>query len=460
MKLIENYHLPANQTQLLHQNVGEPFSFGGFKSLDDILTQLDVDVIIEPGIVYHSVPESLKDAEAFWKDLAARGGETRKLAENTYEEICKEKDELSHTLILGLYDSANNCIILYPEAMMLVDGGMRMDELLVSTLAHETMHAYFNRPGHDKYPYIYFVEEPLAEFGMLVYLHKTGSSYYDWVRRYVLGKSTCYHYGAKLNLSDSSNILFLTNYKIKLPTHSMLLSLNGTILLKTATGFGTIPVTSPMPTPTSATGITPVSTPTSGTGITPVQKKMKSISKRDTILTTFNILYNNLGNNLTYYLQLNLINDTLTRTPATIVLTTGAQIDAWKWAPTGSTRAILLEVKKADYPQLSTYTRISRYFNDTYEASKYPDSYFLLSNQWGGGDPSFSSIIIGFCKSVNNMVPFGRLVPYFSGSVISFLTTSIKGVATTATGTATTTNSTTPPNTITSPNTSTDPNNP
>lgn len=259
MKLIDNHHLlTANQTQLLHQNAGEPFSFGKFKSLDDILTQLDVEVIIEPGIVYHSVPESLKDAEAFWKGLAKRGGETRKLAENTYEEICKEKDELSHTLILGLYDSANNCIILYPEAMMLLDGGMRMDELLVSTLAHETMHAYFNRPGHDKYPYIYFVEEPLAEFGMLVYLHKTGSSYYGWVRRYVLGKSTCYRYGAQINLSNSSNILFLTNYKIKLPTHSMLLSLNGTILLKTATGFGTIPVTSPMPTPTSGTGITPV----------------------------------------------------------------------------------------------------------------------------------------------------------------------------------------------------------
>mgnify|MGYP000178228255 FL=1 len=50
MKLIDNYHLlTANQTQLLHQNVGEPFSFGRFKSLDDILTQLDVEVIIEKG---------------------------------------------------------------------------------------------------------------------------------------------------------------------------------------------------------------------------------------------------------------------------------------------------------------------------------------------------------------------------------------------------------------------------
>lgn len=444
MKLIDKYHLlTANQTQLLHQNAGEPFSFGGFKSLDDILTQLDVEVIIEKGKFYHSVPQSLKDAEAFWKGLC----EVHETARNIYEKIRKEKESLLRMPIRGLYDPEKNCIKLYPEEMEQEYDGTRTNALLVSTLAHETMHAYFNRPGHDKFPYIYLVEEPLAEFGMLFYLHKIGSSFYNWAHTDVNSKDTCYQYGALINLSNSSNILFLTNYKILLPTHSMLLlSLNGTILLKT--GIGTIPVTSPMPTPKSVTGITPV------------PQKMKSISKRDTILTTFNILYNNLGNDLTYYLQLNLINGTLTRTPATIVLTTGAQIDTWKWAPTGSTRAILLEVKKADYPQLSTYTRISRYFNDTYEASKYPDSYFLLSNQWGGGNPSFSSIIIGFCKSVNNMVPFGRLVPYFSWSVISFLTAPIKGVATTATGTATTTNSTTPPNTITGPNTSTDPNNP
>ena len=430
MKLIDNYHLlTANQTQLLHQNVGKPFSFGEFKSLDDILTQLDVDVIIEKGEFYHSVPESLKDAEAFWKGLAARGGETRKLAENTYEEICKEKDELSHTLILGLYDSANiglydsanNCIILYPEAMMLVYGGMRMDELLVSTLAHETMHAYFNRPGHDKYPYIYFVEEPLAEFGMLVYLHQTGSSYYNWARQYVLGKSTCYRYGAQINLSNSSNILFLTNYKIKLPTHSMLLSLNGTILLKTATGFGTIPVTSPMPTPTSATGITPV------------QKKMKPISKRAIVKTAFDNLYADLGYDLTDYLRTNLANGTMTRTPATIQLTNGSFINVGKWAPTGSSRAIILEVNKADYPLMDTaakYKDRDRFFPDIYEANQlYPDSVFLLSNQWGAGSNSFNHIIDDFCKSVNIMTAkTGRRSPYFSPADITYLKTLVKGI--------------------------------
>ena len=399
MNLIDNHHLlTANQTQLLHQNAGEPFSFGGFKSLDDILTQLDVEVIIEKGKIYHSVPESLKDAEAFWKGLAKRGGETRKLAENTYEEICKEKDELSHTLILGLYDSANNCIILYPEAMMLVYGGMRMDELLVSTLAHETMHAYFNRPGHDKYPYIYLVEEPLAEFGMLVYLHQTGRSDSNWAFNDVRGKRTCYHYGADLMAltlktpSNSSYYEYLLEYKKSLHIGSMIHTISS----------GTILMTTP-----------------------------KFKSKRAIIKTAFDNLYADLGYDLTDYFRTNLANGTMTRTPATIQLTNDSFINVWKWAPTGSSRAILLEVNKADYPLMDTvekYKDRNRYFADIYEANQlYPDSVFLLSNQWGAGSNSFNHIIDDFCKSVNIMTAkTGRLSPYFSPADITYLKTPVR----------------------------------
>lgn len=430
MKLIDNYHLPANQTQLLHQNVGEPFSFGGFKSLDDILTQLDVDVIIEPGIVYHSVPESLKDAEAFWKGLAEREARSNdrfphlrdftfhnanldstqivddcdvyETARNIYEEICKEKDELSHTLILGLYDSANNCIILYPEAMMhvckVVYGEMRMDELLVSTLAHETMHAYFNRPGHDKYPYIYLVEEPLAEFGMLVYLHQTGSSYYNWAFNDVRGKRTCYHYGADLMAltlktpSNSSYYEYLLEYKKSLHIGSMIHTISS----------GTILMTTP-----------------------------KFKSKRAIIKTAFDNLYADLGYDLTDYFRTNLDNGTMTRTPATIQLTNDSFINVWKWAPTGSSRAILLEVNKADYPLMDTaekYKDRNRYFADIYEANQlYPDSVFLLSNQWGAGSNSFNHIIDDFCKSVNIMTAkTGRLSPYFSPADITYLKTPVR----------------------------------
>lgn len=366
MKLIDNHDLlTANQTKLLHQNVGEPFSFGEFKSLDDILTKLDVEVIIEPGIVYHSVPESLKDAEAFWKGLCEVHGTAR----NIYEKIRKEKESLLRMPIRGLYDPEKNCIKLYPEEMGQEYDGMRTNELLVSTLAHETMHAYFNRPGHDKYPYIYLVEEPLAEFGMLVYLHQTGSSYYNWAFNDVRGKRTCYHYGADLMAltlktpSNSSYYEYLLEYKKSLHIGSMIHTISS----------GTILMTTP-----------------------------KFKSKRAIIKTAFDNLYADLGYDLTDYLRTNLDNGTITRTPATIQLTNGSFINVWKWAPTGSSRAILLEVNKADYPLMDTvekYKDRNRYFADLYEANQlYPGSVFLLSNQWGGGNTSFNHIIDDFAN--------------------------------------------------------------
>lgn len=388
MNLIDNHHLlTANQTQLLHQNVGEPFSFGRFKSLDDILTQLDVEVIIEPGIVYHSVPKSLKDAEAFWKGLC----EVHETARNIYEKIRKEKESLLRMPIRGLYDPEKNCIKLYPDEMGQEYDGMRMNELLVSTLAHETMHAYFNRPGHDKYPYIYLVEEPLAEFGMLVYLHQTGSSYYNWAFNDVNSKGTCYRCGAFLmNQSDPSYRNFLQKFKVGIPMRYRAPS--GTISMPTA-----------------------------------------RITKRGIIKTAFDNLYADLLNDLTFYLLLNLIISEMTemagmtRTPATIQLTDGSYINVSKWAPTGSSRAILLEVNKADYPRINTgYKNRDRHFPDPYEANQlYPDSVFLLSNQWGGGSDSFNHIIDGFCDSVN-MVGVFLGVQYFSPDDVTFLKTPVR----------------------------------
>lgn len=396
MKLIDNYHLlTANQAQLLHRNVGAPFSFGEFKSLDDILTQLDVDVIIEKGKFYHSVPKSLNDAKEIWMILGKLekqadnkkrpNCEVSKTARNTYEKIEHEKVFLSKMPLRGLYDPGRNHIKLYPEEMMQEYKSMSMDELLVSTLAHETMHAYFNRPGHDKFPYVYLVEEPLAEFGMLSYLHKIGSSYYDWAHTDVNSKDTCYRYGATLmdqvlnSPSNTSYYDYLQEYKIMLPISCML------------------------------------EVSYSGASIMP-------ITKRDIIKTAFVLLYEDLGFNLTDYLQTNLGNGTMTRMPSTTI------INAWKWAPTGSRRATLLEIKRADYPRLSAGKKIDRYFKYTYEASNYPDSYVLLSNQWGGGDKSFNKIIDGFCKSVNTMAAKNGGPDYFSKEAITILKMPVKSL--------------------------------
>ena len=106
--------------------------------------------------------------------------------------------EVVSVYLRGCYIPEKRVIKLYLDEMKDEYGGRRMEELIVSTLAHETMHAYFNRPGHNSYPYLVIVEEPLAEFGKLLYLKETNCVFYDWAKADVEGDKTCYRYGAKL----------------------------------------------------------------------------------------------------------------------------------------------------------------------------------------------------------------------------------------------------------------------
>lgn len=241
MRIIDPHHLLSHaQTALLHSSVALPFVLGKYRSLDDILVSLKVDVIIEPGIVTRPIPPELKEAEKYWEDKVRRLKRQR-----DYEDIHVTSDEEEEAImnqniirgeleswgampLRGLYEPTRNVIRLYPEEMITEYSGKRMDELLVSTLAHETMHAYFNRPGHEKFPYVIHVEEPLAEFGMLLYLYETSSSYYSWAYADVSGNVTCYKYGAKLmdqhltaSTTPSPERKYLEDYKILLPVYAM-----------------------------------------------------------------------------------------------------------------------------------------------------------------------------------------------------------------------------------------------
>lgn len=140
--------LPEEEILLLKACMLLPFRLGEFTSIDDILTTLHVKVIIEPR---------------------------------------------------ELYAQEEKVIMLFPNNMKDEYGGQKMKELLVSTLAHEAMHAYFDRQGHDRFPYVIRVEEPLAEFEMLLYLHETKQRHYlHWARNDVRSKHTCYRYGDAL----------------------------------------------------------------------------------------------------------------------------------------------------------------------------------------------------------------------------------------------------------------------
>ena len=227
-----------------------PFNFGGYSSIDDILDKLGVNVILESGIVSERfVPRELMDAEKFWKE------EYRKLYEENRgtnnDKIWKDCQKAERNLgmarqsiyfwekmpLRGCYIPDENVIKLYPDEMQTEYNGKRMDELIVSTLAHEVMHAYFNRPSHNNYPYAVLVEEPLAEFGMLLYLKETNCVFYDWAKEDVASKKTCYRYGANLmdqhlSAGQSSSLRnYLEDYKIMLPVYSGLEIKNGIVSL-------------------------------------------------------------------------------------------------------------------------------------------------------------------------------------------------------------------------------------
>lgn len=226
--------LSPNQIKLLHDAASLSFSLGGFKSLDGILTTLGVNVVVEDGVRYHDIPyDFLREAEEFWRkkyyEVAnrSREGKTKEMieAEDNLCEIHRMRNFMGQQMRLGLYVPVDNHIILYPEAMKTTDGGSRMNELLVSVLTHETMHAYFNRPGHEKFPYAMFVEEPLAEFGMLIYLEETKSPYLSYAYTFVDGKQTCYCFGAKYydeyKAGDTNYRHILEDYKFELENGAM-----------------------------------------------------------------------------------------------------------------------------------------------------------------------------------------------------------------------------------------------
>ena len=246
MKIIDKTPLlTPTQKSLLERCASKPFRLGDFVSLDNILTKLNVDVHIESGKPTRSVDDYYDKAREYWRK------EYEKLLEmhrrNPENEYIREKwqkaerklgrsrcERKAHLLmrLLGLYDSEQNAIILFPEAMAEADAS-KIEEYLVSTFAHEVMHAYFNRPGHEKYPYALLVEEPLAEFGMLLYLHETHSKYYNWAHDNVSGKECCYGYGAIIMdqyLGEDSTLKrYLEEYKIPIGKYQMLDFSNGRI---------------------------------------------------------------------------------------------------------------------------------------------------------------------------------------------------------------------------------------
>ena len=187
-----------------------PFKIGSFSSIDDLLEKLGVCIQIAPGIKNHVVPSELLKERDYWEKEQKKWKEDNPEYNEIRDILEKIEDEISAWgeafPIRGEYLSDDKIIKLYPKEMREEcesDGrktpGLSMYSLLVSTLAHESMHAYFDRTVRHSLPYVGRVEEPLAEFGMLLYLYETNQKYiFNWARNDVRSKRTYYRYGDAL----------------------------------------------------------------------------------------------------------------------------------------------------------------------------------------------------------------------------------------------------------------------
>ena len=169
-----------------------------YSSLEDILIRGRVRVIIDPRKPQNKdmrkIPAELDNARRYWEKMVDENPNDD-FARKKLAEVLEEIDIWKRVLILGLYMPTEKIILLFPNNM----SSKEMPMLLVSTLAHEVMHAYFDRTPLDNYPYVYSIEEPMAEFGMLLYLKETYQmGYFDWAKEFVGSKKSCYRYGSAL----------------------------------------------------------------------------------------------------------------------------------------------------------------------------------------------------------------------------------------------------------------------
>ena len=205
----EDELLKKEETLFLQACTLLPFKIGSFSSIDDLLGKLGVCIQIAAGIKYHVAPSELLQERDYWEKELKKWKEDSSEYNEIRDILIKIRDEISTWEafpIRGEYLREDKIIKLYPEEMHEecdIDGGktpgLSMYSLLVSTLAHESMHAYFDRTVRHSLPYVGRVEEPLAEFGMLLYLYDTNQKYiFNWARNDVRSKRTYYRYGDAL----------------------------------------------------------------------------------------------------------------------------------------------------------------------------------------------------------------------------------------------------------------------
>lgn len=236
MEIVSNSALlEAEEENMLRHYAAQPFALGGYDSLDDIVTSLEIKVVVKEGLCDNWVPDELVDARNLWecigngledevKDLRKYNAKKHRFwhARAEQKRIDEEINLWQEMERMGYYDAEKNQIALFPEMVDAVtaenefrsivpynnfcDEKVKYNsfyrsawaERMLTAFVRAVMHAYFSRYGHANAPYLPFIEEPLAEFGVLLYLKETHSVFYHWAYADIKEMSTCHRYGINI----------------------------------------------------------------------------------------------------------------------------------------------------------------------------------------------------------------------------------------------------------------------
>ena len=227
--------LEAEEENMLRHYAAQPFALGGYDSLDDIVTSLGIKVVVKEGLCDNWVPEELVEARDLWecignsledkvKDLYKYHHQKQRYwhARAEQKRIEGEIAMWQEMERMGYYDAEKNQIVLFPEMVDAItaenafrntvpynnscDEKVKYNsfyrsawaERMFTAFVRAVMHAYFSRYGHANAPYLPFIEEPLAEFGVLLYLKDTHSVFYHWAYADIKEMTTCHRYGINI----------------------------------------------------------------------------------------------------------------------------------------------------------------------------------------------------------------------------------------------------------------------
>lgn len=233
MKIICNSALlEVEEENMLRHYAAQPFKLGGYDSLDDIVNSLGIEVVIEEGTCNNWVPDELYDASILWQCIGdsleeeVKGLRKYSQKKHRYWHARAEQKSIDEEIAMwqdmermGYYDANENQIVLFPEMVDAVttknafrntvpynkycDEKVKYNsfyrsawaEHMLTAFVRAVMHAYFYRYGHARAPYFPFIEEPLTELGVLLYLKKTHSVFYHWAYADIKEMPTCHRYG-------------------------------------------------------------------------------------------------------------------------------------------------------------------------------------------------------------------------------------------------------------------------